>query len=330
LRHPGPRSQQAWEAGAWWLFLLWPAEALFRAAVALRRQAYRWRLLPAWRAPVPVVVVGNLVVGGSGKTPLVIALAEALTRAGCRVGIVSRGYGADRGTFPYRVHEDSGVEACGDEALLIFRRTGCPVVVAPNRSEAVQHLLSGATLDIVLSDDGLQHYALARDLEIALVDGRTGDGNGNGHCLPAGPLREPLSRLASADWVVERGGADPATALHYRADALVNLASGERAPPQPGELGADIYAVAGIGRPGQFIALLRESGFNPEARLFPDHHRFTAGDLAGLADRPVIMTEKDAVKCSGFAGDNCWYLRIDAIPPAGLVADVIALARSRT
>lgn len=313
----------AWYRGAWWLWLLRPLEWLFRSLAALRRFLYRSALLPVYRPEKPVVVVGNVTVGGTGKTPIVIALVEGLQALGLRPGVVSRGYGARDGGFPHRVREDSTARDCGDEPLLIYRRTGCPCVVAPDRAAAVRALLAAGPLDLVISDDGLQHYALGRDLEIAVVDAAVG--LGNGFCLPAGPLREPPGRLRGVDHVVYRDGEDETTAVRYRADALVNLASGETRPLAP--FSGAVYAVAGIGRPQQFFDTLTGAGFQIVPRPFPDHHAFAPRDFVELADRPIIMTEKDAVKCAGIAGDNAWYLRISAQLPPGLVAAVAALVR---
>ena len=191
---------RAWYDGAWWLWLLRPPEALFRLLAASRRHLYRSGLLPVYRAPVPVVVVGNITVGGTGKTPVVIALVESLQRRDIRVGVVSRGHGGRPTGSPCWVDAGSDAGQCGDEPLLIHRRTGCPCVVAPRRADAVRSLLARAAVDIVISDDGLQHYALARDLEIAVVDDQRGIGNG--FCLPAGPLREPVQRLKTVDYVL--------------------------------------------------------------------------------------------------------------------------------
>ncbi len=319
------RLVDAWYRGAPWLWLLRPLELVYRGIIRFRRMAYRRGLRRRYRAPVPVVVVGNLTVGGAGKTPVVVALVEALQAAGLRPGVVSRGYGAGDGRFPHRVSERSTPRECGDEPLLIYRRTRCPVVVDPRRSVAVRELLRQAAPDIVLCDDGLQHYALARDLEIVVLDERRG--LGNGFCLPAGPLREPRSRLASVDHVLYRGGSDPRSAVRYRPEALVSLADGRELPVAPGVLGRQVYAVAGIGQPDQFFDLLRAAGFEPLERPFPDHHDFSAADFASLQGRPVIMTEKDAVKCRETDHPDCWYLRITAELPDRVIDAVARLAR---
>jgi tetraacyldisaccharide 4'-kinase len=315
----------AWYRGAWWLWLLRPVEAVFRSLAALRRKLYRHGLLPVYRPPVPVVVVGNITVGGTGKTPVVVALVESLQQRGIRVGVVSRGYGAVGERSAFWVEADSHAGRCGDEALLIRRRTGCPCVVASRRAQAVRALLARSTVDIIISDDGLQHYALARDLEIAILDEQRG--TGNGFCLPAGPLREPVQRLREVDYVLVRGSADPLGGVRYTPQCLVNLACGEIRPATPAALAREVVAVAGIGQPGQFMDTLVALGFEPAKHCFPDHHTYTAEDFAGLAHEPIIMTEKDAVKCLGLAGSNAWYLKITASVPAAVTDAVVALAR---
>ena len=314
----------AWYRGAWWLWLLRPLEMVFRGGAALRRQLYRSGLLTVYQPERPVVVVGNITVGGTGKTPIVIALLEDLQQRGLRPGVVSRGYGARAPAAPLIVTGESEANECGDEPLLIVRRTGCPCVISPSRPDAVRTLLAAFDVDLVISDDGLQHYALARDLEIAVIDARVG--LGNGFCLPAGPLREPPARLAGVDFVLYRGSTDPVNGVTYESEALVNLQSGERLPVAPGTLGRDVHAVAGIGQPQQFFDTLRAAGFVVESHPFPDHHRYSTADFAGLADKPVIMTEKDAVKCGGIVSDSTWYLRIRARLPGPLVDRVAALA----
>jgi tetraacyldisaccharide 4'-kinase len=315
----------AWYRGAWWLWLLRPLELVFRIVAAARRRCYRHGFCSTYRADKPVVVVGNITVGGTGKTPIVIALVEALQGAGLRPGVVSRGYGATPGDFPRRVSAASSAGDCGDEPLLIFRRTGCPCVISPDRPAAVRELLAQADVDIVISDDGLQHYALERDMEIVVMDRDAG--LGNGFCLPAGPLREPRSRLAEVDQVLYRGSEDPADGVSYRIEGLVKLVNGERRGLDPADFPDGVVALAGIGRPQQFFNTLQDLGLQLETRVFPDHHAYRAADFADLQSRPLIMTEKDAVKCQALVGDNAWYLRISAVLPDSLVSRVVTLAR---
>lgn len=322
-----PALVRAWYRKARWLWLLRPLELLFRLVVQLRRQVYRYGLAAVYRPPVPLVVVGNITVGGTGKTPVVIALVEALQARGLRPGVVSRGYGAapDAG-FPHRVSDRSDTRQCGDEPLLIHRRTGAPTVVAPDRSAAVRSLLANADVDLVLSDDGLQHYALARDFEIVLVDAVRGAGNG--FCLPAGPLREPLARLAQVDYLLLRGSDDPLQGVCYVTEGLrpVQEHCAERtSAPLPGSA---VHAVAGIGQPQQFFKTLEAMGFVVDEHPFADHHRYTEQDFAAFSDRPIIMTEKDAVKCRSMATGPMWYLKISARLPEPLVDAVAALVRT--
>ncbi|MFU8763257.1 MAG: tetraacyldisaccharide 4'-kinase [Haliea sp.] len=325
-----PALLRAWYGRAAWLWLLRPLELLYRLLILVRRWSFRVGIRAVYRAPVPVVVVGNITVGGTGKTPVVIALVEALQARGLRPGVVSRGYGAAAGAvYPHRVGAASSAADCGDEPLLIYQRTGAPCVVAPDRPAAVRALLAAAPVDLVLCDDGLQHYALARDVEIALLDAERG--LGNGFCLPAGPLREPPARLREVDWLLYRGGSDPDTGIRYAIDGLQALrADTVGQPPAPGDA---VHAVAGIGQPAQFFASLRTLGYRLAEHRFPDHHAFVADDFAGLGEQAVIMTEKDAVKCRALADGvprmNLWYLKISAQLPPALVDRVVALARPR-
>lgn len=314
---------RGWYEGAWWTWLLRPLEAVYRGVAALRRLLYRLGVCKVYRAPVPVVIVGNITLGGTGKTPVIVALVEALQARGLRPGVVSRGYGAGGGSsFPHTVSTNSRAADCGDEPLLIFQRTGVPCVVDPDRPSAVRSLLATHSVDIVLCDDGLQHYALARDFEIAVLDAERGVGNG--FCLPAGPLREPPSRLASVDALLLRGGTAAETGVSLDVDGVFALR------PMPGqsppEVGARVHAVAGIGQPQQFQATLTRMGYRVIAHNFPDHHRFSARDITTLDDAPVIMTEKDAVKCRAFAGANHWYLKVSARLPDTVVERIAALA----
>jgi len=323
--------QRRWYGQPGALLSLLPLEGLYRALSSLRRHAYAQGWRRAWRAPVPVLVVGNISVGGTGKTPVVIALCQALRRAGLRPGIVSRGYGARPPQLPFDVRADGQVAECGDEPLLLARRSGAPVVIAPDRAAAARHLLDKHDCNVIVSDDGLQHYALARDIECVVVDAARGFGNG--HCLPVGPLREPLSRLRSVDAVLcnetAGSGADVvamagAYAFELQATALVPLAGGA-------EQGVDnwpaerrrVHAVAGIGNPQRFFATLRQLGFEPVEHVFPDHHPFSAADFQFAEALPVVMTEKDAVKCSAFADERLWYLAVETRLPDSLLAVIM-------
>ncbi|TGD73605.1 tetraacyldisaccharide 4'-kinase [Mangrovimicrobium sediminis] len=320
--------ERAWYRGAAWLWLLRPLEAVFRLLAALRRHPYRAGWANVYRAPCPVVVVGNITVGGTGKTPVVIALVEALQARGLRPGVVSRGYGVHVKGAPFGVDAGTDAASCGDEALLIARRSGAPMVVHPDRSAAVRALLAQHPVDVIVADDGLQHYALGRDFEIVLIDAVRG--LGNGFCLPAGPLREPPARLRSVDRVLYRGSDDSESGVRYQPRSWVNLHTQECLPPDAFAAGEPVLAIAGIGQPAQFFATLDTLGVCYTPQVFPDHHAYTAADFTALPDKPILMTEKDAVKCAAFAGAQAWYLQIDARLPESLVAEVAALVSKPT
>lgn len=306
-----PRLERYWYSYNPVALLLWPLGLAFAGVAALRRLAYRTKLLKRCRVLVPVIVVGNLSVGGTGKTPLVIRLVEVLRAAGYRPAVVSRGYGGRSRVWPRRVEPDSDPMDVGDEPVLLARRGRCPVVVGPDRVEAARTLLKEHDCDVLLADDGLQHYRLARDVEIAVVDGARR--LGNGFCLPAGPLREPARRLKSVDFVVGNGGA-------RRGEYLMTLI-GERAlnlndSGVSCSLGAFrgglVHAAAGIGDPGRFFHSLRQHGLQILEHAFPDHHPYTPADLDFGDELPVLMTEKDAVKCASWARDWFWYVPVAA------------------
>ena len=307
---------EAWLNRNWYgegrgTLLLLPLEWLYRAVVALRSWLYRRGILKSGRPDVRVVVVGNLTAGGAGKTPLVIYLAERLVALGRRPGVASRGYGGSTGPVPSQVDADSRAEEVGDEPLLIARRTGVPVAVCRERRAAAE-VLAAAGVDLVLCDDGLQHYALGRDVELAVVDGERG--LGNGRLLPVGPLREPRRRLDSVDLVIRNGGQPVGAELGMRlaAGELVNLADGGRRSLSS-MAGERVHAVAGIGHPERFFATLEAAGLTVIRHPLPDHGAFDVGRLAPDDGLPVLMTEKDAVKCAAPASDRLWYLPVDAV-----------------
>ncbi|MGQ9451273.1 MULTISPECIES: tetraacyldisaccharide 4'-kinase [Leclercia] len=312
-----------------WLLLL-PLSWLYGLVSGLIRLSYKAGLKRAWRAPVPVVVVGNLTAGGNGKTPVVIWLVEQLTRRGIRVGVVSRGYGGKAERYPLLLTPQTTTAEAGDEPVLIFQRTGAPVAVSPVRSEAVQALLNQTDVQIVITDDGLQHYALARDKEIVVIDGVRRFGNG--WWLPAGPMRERASRLHSVDAVIVNGGTAQAgeIPMQLRPGLAVNLLTGERrdVAELPG-----LVAMAGIGHPPRFFSTLEACGARLLNRVpLADHQALSLSQVAGFTapGQTLIMTEKDAVKCRSFARDNWWYLPVDAElqgeQPERLLQELIALA----
>lgn len=276
---------------------------------------YRFHLLPVERLPVPVVVVGNITVGGSGKTPLVLWLAEKLRRLGFQPGIISRGYGG-KNWAQTEVMPGADPLLVGDEPVLLAKRSGCPVWIGRNRAEAARALLKAhPACNLILSDDGLQHYRLFRSVEIAVVDGERRFGNG--FLLPAGPLREPVARLSSVDAVVVNGGsgkipqrARTGFAMRLAGAEFYNLADPTQRAKQQDFVGQILHAIAGIGNPARFFEHLRSLGLVVSEHPFPDHHAFQPQELdfPGL----VLMTEKDGVKCARFAKDNYWVLAVEA------------------
>ncbi|CAG0968383.1 tetraacyldisaccharide 4'-kinase [Burkholderiales bacterium] len=299
-----------------------PLSAVFAAAVAARRSLYRLRVLRSVRVRAPVVVVGNVTVGGAGKTPLAIAIAEALASRGWRPGFVSRGHGRTTDASRFVAPGDDPADV-GDEPLLLAA-TGRPVAVGRDRVDAARILLDAERgCDVVVADDGLQHYALARDVEIAAIDAARG--LGNGWMLPAGPLREPRSRLSEVDAIVHLVDAGAWRVTGNARETLMahepvrwrNLAR-PSASEDPARLRpAAAWAIAGIAHPARFFALVRALGIDARTRAFPDHHRFVAGDLALPGADAILMTAKDAVKCAAYADERCWALDIRArIDPA--------------
>ena len=321
-----------WLAKAWYsdsiaVKLLLPFSWLFAVLTAGRHQ----RLVRKTSAgDVPVVVVGNIAVGGTGKTPVCLALANYFSQQGKRVVFVSRGYGGKSMHYPIVVTGDSDPAQVGDEAVMLAEQTSCAVVVDPRRDRAAGVAATRLGADLIISDDGLQHYALARTIEIAVVDGKRG--LGNGCLLPAGPLREPPTRLQTVDYVVCNGSlqrplpvtVNP-TVFHLQPEDLVNLLTGERLQPsewQRRHVSSRIHAVAGIGNPSRFFTSLRQLGFVIIPHAFDDHHAYAPADLAFAGDDPVVMTTKDAVKCRRFARAHWWALQVTAALPKELLTDI--------
>jgi tetraacyldisaccharide 4'-kinase len=305
---------------AWWLRAL---AGLFKTVVRLRRCMYAAGLLPSVRLRVPVIVVGNITVGGTGKTPLVIALIDALRARGFNPGVVSRGY-AGTGKTLLIVDERSNPLAVGDEAALVFRTTRAPVVVCRKRVEAGQVMLDKAAVDVIISDDGLQHYRLRRDVEICVIDGERRFGN---NCLlPAGPLREPLSRLDDIALRVCNGGRPLAGEVPMRllGDEAVALMDPQLRRLLSAFAGQRVHAVAGIGNPERFFAQLRAAGLEVMQHAFDDHFPYTEKDLDFEDDLPLLMTAKDAVKCTAFARAHWWSVPVRAELPDSFFAAVAA------
>jgi len=307
----------AWYNDTLWVKALVPLTYLYRLLASLRRSWLTKRSI--WKSPVPLIIVGNISVGGTGKSPLVISIVQHLKELGLRPGVVSRGYRANSNHYPVEVAVTSLGSEVGDEPLMIYKRTGVPVVVDPNRVRAVQELTSHHECDVVVSDDGLQHYALGRDIEIAVIDGVRG--LGNGFCLPAGPLREPASRLEEVDLVVINGedsalplgSAANFSTMQLKPVRLVNMKSGdwEAADLLGGET---VHAVVGISHPERFFNTLKSLGLVIIPHEFPNHHAFSIEDVNFDDKLPVVMTEKDAVKLDapGLPEGLYWYLEVEA------------------
>ena len=312
--------QKQWGTFTFWHILLMPLSWIFLAATYIRKSLYGIDWIKRSRLSVPVIVVGNISVGGTGKTPFVIWLAEQLKLAGYRPGIISRGYG---GTFQHAlaVFANSNPQLVGDEPVLIAKRTDCPVFVGVNRVLAGRALLQANPLcNVIISDDGLQHYALQRDVEIALVDSTQQFGN---RCLlPAGPLRESVSRLQSVDAIVVCGSDEMTDlpvalgstffSMQLQGNMLQSL-NDERISQLPSNFfGKNLVAIAGIGNPERFFNQLTALGLQFEFKAFADHYAFSAQDLAQFSDQTILMTEKDAVKCRRLITADAWFLPVMA------------------
>ena len=323
------RMDRIWYGGSPCRWLLVPLGVCYRVIADLRRLMYRWGIRPVTVLPAPVIVVGNLTVGGTGKTPLVMWLAEALRQRGFRVGIVSRGYGGRAGKWPQAVHRDSDPSLVGDEPVMLARATNCPVSVGPDRVKAARVLLAREQVDVLLADDGLQHHALGRIMEIVVVDGERG--LGNGMRLPAGPLREGRERLARASVVVVNGGDwgdDRGVENIFRvttsAQDARRLASSDRKPLDSFR-GCPVHAVAAIGHPQRFFRMLAAAGLQVIPHPLPDHASIDAADLRFDDAGPVLVTEKDAVKCERIAHDDVWCVPIELSFERGASAALMAL-----
>jgi len=318
------RLEYSWYRRSPWLVFLLPVATVYCTFIRLRRVLYRARWLARHKMPVPVVMVGNLTVGGTGKTPLVTWLVTFLRESGYRPGVIARGYKGRARHWPQQVRADSDPLAVGDEAVLLAGRCGCPIAVAPDRVAAARALLEHSDCDLIVCDDGLQHYALERDIEIAVIDGVRRIGNG--FCLPAGPLREPSGRLTGVDLVVVNGlGRRGEYPMKMRAGRLINLDQKIESRELSSFARQTVHAVAGIGNPERFFARLRQAGMLLEEHVFPDHHAYTTSDLDFGDDRPVMMTEKDAVKCRNLALTNAWYVPVTIEMTAEFGARVLDL-----
>lgn len=322
--------ENAWYGSNPVVWLLLPLSWLFCLLSIMRRRAYRLGLKKSFKAEVPLIVVGNIVAGGSGKTPLLIALCEYLLARGFRPGVVSRGYG---GSFDgiRQLGENDPAALVGDEPSMIVSRTGVPLVVGADRVAAVDYLLASNDCDIVLSDDGLQHYRMQRSLEIAVIDAERG--LGNGFCLPAGPLRERKSRLQEVDIVVYNGGStapvtDGQCSYQLKIVEISRLDGSEQMSLESfaSRYSADtIHAVAGIGNPSRFFSQMKGTGLTLIEHGFPDHHHYRQDDFSGWQHDTIIMTEKDAVKCHRLDLSDSWQVTVQAAMSATLCAKLDTL-----
>ena len=330
---------RAWQRQSAWLWLLLPLSLLVRYISVRRLRSLRKTTQNGHFEELncPVIVVGNITVGGTGKTPLIIALAHHLKKQGFRPAIISRGYKSQSQHYPLLVDDSVSVSDSGDEPALIYRHTGCPVVIDPDRAAALRFVQQYTEANVVLSDDGLQHFGLPRSYEICVADPVRGFGNGL--CMPAGPLREPVSRLQQVDAVVLNGDArtdHPLLSLSFRIelkpDALVNLSTAERRPlgGAPFKIGTTIEAVAGLGNPDRFFKLLEDLPYPIHAHSFPDHYNYRSEDFQSGAfsqSNPIVMTEKDGIKCESFADSRFWCLDVEVQVDSDLLTQVSEHAR---
>ena len=301
-----------WQSKGILAWLLLPLAFIYRCIIWIRQKLYYFGFISHYQAPVPVIIVGNITVGGTGKTPLVIALVKEFQRHNIKVGVVSRGYKSKADHYPYVVCNSSTATIAGDEPLLIYRVTQVPIVIDADRPRAIQKLLATFSCDVIISDDGLQHYALEREIEIAVIDGDKR--LGNGWLLPAGPLREPQRRMNSVDFIVANGSAkvneigmqlQPTTfyALHDMT-CLQSLNA---------FIGVSVNAVAGIGNPDRFFTMLESLGINVILKkALADHHTYSGHEFEFENDFPILITEKDAVKCDSIKKDNIWVVPVEA------------------
>lgn len=332
-----PSLPEDWYRGATWLQLLRPLSALFQWLARRRQAIHCQQQLPG---RLPVIVIGNITVGGTGKTPVVIALTKWLESCGYRVAVLSRGYGASPSTLPYEVESGCQPEQCGDEIAMMRHHLSGVIMIDPDRRRALAALDQRDDCDIVISDDGLQHYRLRRDIEWVVIDGSRG--LGNGYCLPAGPLREPAQRLQDVDEILINGQwrasrsrqqsglatvsekahefvLQPAYWVNVKTAEQVSLSAGVERFQQD-----DIQAIAGIGNPQRFFQTLADLGLTVTSRAFADHYPFQPEDLAAWQHKLLLMTEKDAVKCQPFASENWWYLHVAAVIPEELTDRLLA------
>lgn len=297
----------------WWSWLLYPFSLLLQRISTVRRFLYQQGILKSTKNRLPVIVVGNISVGGNGKTPFVIWLCQLLIKQGYKPGIISRGYGGKSSLYPLLVDANSKASQAGDEPVMLFKRLGLPIVVDPKRVNAATYLSEHCDVDIIITDDGLQHYALQRNIEIVIVDGKRRFGNQK--IMPMGPLREPVSRLNEVDFVINNGEEKEGEVTMLFKPAACLRVDGVNATLVAE---CEVNACAAIGYPTRFFNTLEAQKFTLDKTVsFADHHAFSVADFNQFdKQKPLLMTEKDAFKCSGFALENWWYLPIDAQLPA--------------
>jgi len=292
--------------------ILLPLSGLFCLLSLVRRLLYKSAVLQSYQAPIPVIVVGNISVGGTGKTPLIIELAKVIKSKGKKPGIISRGYGARADSWPQIVSGSSTADLVGDEPLLIFETTGFPVVVGPDRRQDIELLIEKFDCDVILSDDGMQHYKLNRDIEIAVIDAKRMFGNGL--CIPSGPLRERTTRLKQVDIVLYNGGNEDQAAFTLQAAECIALNDENSLTASLDSFsGKTVHAVAGIGNPQRFFTMLEKHDITVIRHAFSDHYYFNLSDLEFSDELPVLMTEKDAVKCKQFDLSNHWSVPVELV-----------------
>jgi subfamily B ATP-binding cassette protein MsbA len=300
----------AWYNKSFWLYILAPFTFLFSSLVKARRNSYVKNPKKVWSSPKPIIVVGNISMGGTGKTPLVKFIASELAKRGFKPGLVSRGYGGKySGTL--EVTPDATYKQTGDEAQ-ILAKLNVPFFIDKNRSRAAKKLQENHDVDVIISDDGLQHYAMGRDIEIAVIDGARR--LGNGLAFPAGPLREPKSRLSEVDFIVNNGGPTEGDEILMTLSPakFIHLNSGKEYSVDKWPMHNQVHAIAGVGNPNRFFDLLLRLGFEFDKNPFPDHHKYNKRDLYYLDHLPILMTEKDAAKCKHFKNSKIWYLSIES------------------
>ncbi len=308
------RIKNYWDSKSFFTFVLLPLSFLFLFFSVMRKFFYEKKIFHAKKIDLPVIVIGNITVGGTGKTSAVIWLANYLKGKRLKVGILCSGYGSDNNKYPIQITSDSKAFQVGDEAVHIFRRTDCVVVTCKHRVKSALFLEQNFALDVLICDDGLQHYQLMRDIEIHVTNG--GKRFGNQYFLPAGPLREPMRRLRDIDLKISKGAPKNGEYnLSYRPNYVYALNMPSKIEPLTFFKDKKVVAVAGIANPEEFFKILESKGLHPVKKPFPDHHRFRAEDFYGYESLPILMTEKDAVKCEGIEGYDFWSISLEYCLP---------------